>query len=68
MGCGLVVLLALAYSGCALITWLVISAQNAINSPDAVRLPPIIILAGLVLGGASIFVIGRTLRRAHATD
>jgi signal transduction histidine kinase len=64
MGCGLIFLLALAYSSCALVTWLVISTQNAINSPDAVRLPPIIILAMLALGGAGIFFVGRTLRRA----
>jgi signal transduction histidine kinase len=64
VGCGLLVLLALAYSSCALITWLVISTQNAITSPDAVRLPPVIILAVLALGGAGIFVVGHTLRRA----
>jgi two-component system, OmpR family, sensor histidine kinase BaeS len=63
-GCGLLVLLLLVYSSCALVTWLVISTQNAINAPDAVRLPPVIFLAVLVLGGAGIFVIGRTLRRS----
>jgi two-component system, OmpR family, sensor histidine kinase BaeS len=63
-GCGLLVLLLLVYSSCALVTWLVISTQNAINSPDAVRLPPIIFLAVLALGGAGIFIIGRTLHRS----
>jgi two-component system, OmpR family, sensor histidine kinase BaeS len=63
-GCGLLVLLLLVYSSCALVTWLVISTQNAINSPDAVRLPPVIFLAVLALGGAGIFIIGRTLRRS----
>jgi two-component system sensor histidine kinase BaeS len=64
MGCGLLVLLLLVYSSCALVTWLVISTQNAINSPAAVRLPPVIFLAVLALGGAGIFIIGRTLRRS----
>jgi two-component system sensor histidine kinase BaeS len=62
-GCGLLVLL-LVYSSCALVTWLVISTQNAINSPDAVRLPPVILFAVFALGGAGIFVIGNTLRRS----
>jgi two-component system OmpR family sensor kinase/two-component system sensor histidine kinase BaeS len=63
-GCALILFLLLAYSSCAIVTWLVLTTQNAITSPDAVRLPPIIIFAGLILGGAGIFVIGRTLRRA----
>ena len=62
-GCVLIFLLLLAYSGCALITWLVVTTLNAINSPDAARLPPSIILAVLVIGGAGIFVVGRTLHR-----
>ncbi len=64
MGCGLIVFLLLAYGSCAVVTWLVITTLNAINSPDAVRLPPIILLAVLVLGGVGIFFVGHTLQRA----
>jgi two-component system OmpR family sensor kinase/two-component system sensor histidine kinase BaeS len=54
----------LAYSSCAIITWLVVTTLNAVNSPEAVRLPPAILLAVLMFGGAGIFIIGRSLRRA----
>ena len=66
MGCGLVVLLLLAYSGCAVMTWLVVTTLNAVNSHEAVRLPPLIMPAVLVLGGAGIFIMVRALR--HATQ
>ncbi len=62
-GCALVVFLLLVYGSCALLTWLVVTTLNAINSPEAVRLPPALLLAVLALGGAGIFFIGRTLRR-----
>ncbi len=63
-GCLLVLLLLLVYGSCTLITWLVVNTLNAISSPGSGSpLPLVFVLALLMLGGAAMFFMGRTLRR-----
>jgi signal transduction histidine kinase len=64
-GCGFIFFLSLVFGSCTIFTWLIITAANALNSPDNVaQLPLALIIALLVFSSAGIFLIGRSLRRA----
>jgi signal transduction histidine kinase len=64
-GCALVFFLLLAYGSCTLVTWLVVSTLNAINSPGSSSLLPFVfVLALLILGGTALFFMAHLLRRA----
>src|SRR5512137_898981 len=62
-GCGLIFFLGLVFGSCTIFTWLIVTAANALNSPDNVaRLPLALILVLLVFSSAGIVLIGRSLR------